>query len=139
MCRNQSCNLIKEKGLAYEERNGISTNDFSALSDECTGGEGFDDIVVLDPRSASRVSQIARLIARRGTMNMMGQTPLDGLVEMDLSRLHYDYIALLGNTSSDIGASYGEERNRCELRPGRADTDGWCRRTDGPDARSASH
>ncbi len=110
--------MIKEKGLAYEERNGISMDAFSALSEECTGGEGFDDIVVLDPRSASRVSQIARLIARRGTMNMMGQTPLDGLVEMDLSRLHYDYIALLGNTSSDIGASYGEERNRCELRQG---------------------
>ena len=110
--------LVKEKGLAYEERNGLSLDDFSALSDEFTGGKGFDDIVVLDPRSARRVTQVARLIARRGTMNMMGQTPLDGLVDMDLSRLHYDYIALLGNPSSDIGASYGEERNRCELRQG---------------------
>jgi len=110
-------NLAKEKGLAYEVRDGLTDDDFSAISDQFTGGQGFDDIVMLDPRSAKSVSQIASLIARRGSMNMIGRTPLDGLVELDLSRLHYDYISLLGNTSSDIGASYGEERNRCELRP----------------------
>ncbi|MCD4673443.1 MAG: zinc-binding dehydrogenase, partial [Anaerolineaceae bacterium] len=110
--------LVEQKGLAYEMRDGLTEEQFVNLSDKFTDGIGFDDIVVLDPRSAKRVGAAARLIARRGTMNLVGQTPMDGLVEFDLSRLHYDYISFMGNTSSDIDASYGEERNRCELRSG---------------------
>src|SRR5262249_35638525 len=87
---------------------------------ELTTGLGFDDIVVLNPTSASDVSQIARFIARRGTCNLVGTKPLDGLAQVDLGRLHYDYIAFLGNKTRDIAASYGEARNRCELRWGGA-------------------
>lgn len=96
-------------------KDGLQTNDYKTLSDELTQGAGFDDIVVLDPRSAAAVSEIARHIARRGTMNMVGQIPLDGRADADVGRLHYDYIAFLGNQGPDIAASYGEVRNRCEL------------------------
>lgn len=51
-------------------------------------------------------------------MNLVGTKPLDGLTSVDLGRLHYDYIAFVGNNSTDIAASYGEARNRCELRAG---------------------
>jgi threonine dehydrogenase-like Zn-dependent dehydrogenase len=98
-------------------RNGLSSGDYADLVDEVTDGRGFDDIVVLDPRSAEAVGDIARYIARRGTMNMVGQEPLDGMVDADVGRLHYDYIAFLGNQGPDIAASYGEKRNRCELQP----------------------
>ena len=98
-------------------RDGLSAADYAALSEEVTGGLGFDDIVALDPREATAVSTIARQIARRGTLNMVGQTALDGLVDADMGRLHYDYIAFLGNRGPDIAASYGEGRNRCELTP----------------------
>ncbi len=98
-------------------RNGLSSEDYAALVDELTDGRGFDDIVVLDPRSAATVGDIARYIARRGTLNMVGQEPLDGLVDADVGRLHYDYIAFVGNQGPDIAASYGEARNRCELQP----------------------
>jgi threonine dehydrogenase-like Zn-dependent dehydrogenase len=99
-------------------RDGLAVEDFSALSEEWTQGKGFDDIVLLDPRSAERVGAISTLIARRGTLNQVGQTPLDGKVQTDVGRLHYDYIALLGNPGPDIAASYGESHNRCELKPG---------------------
>jgi threonine dehydrogenase-like Zn-dependent dehydrogenase len=39
---------------------------------------------------------------------------------VDFGRLHYDYIAFVGNHGTDIAASYGEARNRCELRQGGA-------------------
>lgn len=100
------------------ERNGLAISDYESLSKELTGGLGFDDIIVLNPVSASAVGEIARHIARRGTCNLVGTQPLDGLVEVDLGRLHYDYIAFVGNDSLDIAASYGEARNRCELRSG---------------------
>ncbi len=38
-------------------RNGLATDDYAALADELTDGSGFDDIVVLDPRSATAVSR----------------------------------------------------------------------------------
>ena len=51
-------------------------------------------------------------------MNLVGTKPMDGLAKVDLGRLHYDYIAFLGTNGTEIAASYGEERNRCELREG---------------------
>jgi threonine dehydrogenase-like Zn-dependent dehydrogenase len=107
--------LVEKSGVVFEVHDNLQTSDFMQLSQQITGGIGFDDIVVLNPTSAERVGQAARLIARRGTMNLVGQKPMDDLVETDLGRLHYDYIAFLGNDGSDIGASYGEKRNRCEL------------------------
>lgn len=98
-------------------RDGLQPDEYAAWAHELTDGKGFDDIVVLDPRSAEMVSAAAKLIARRGTFNMVGETPLDGLPLTDVGRLHYDYIAFVGNRGPDIAASYGEARNRCELHP----------------------
>lgn len=110
--------LVAATGAKCVERNGLSPADYESLSRELTNGAGFDDIVVLAPTSAGLISQIARFIARRGTLNLVGTQPLDGLVQVDLGRLHYDYIAFIGTNGTDIAASYGQGRNRCELRPG---------------------
>lgn len=109
--------LVEQTGAQVIVRDNLAADDYAALAKEVTGGAGFDDIVLLDPREATAVSTIARQIARRGTLNMVGETALDGLVDADMGRLHYDYIAFLGNRGPDIAASYGEGRNRCELTP----------------------
>lgn len=83
-----------------------------------TAGAGFDDTIILNPRSAAMVAEVAKQIARRGMLNLVGQTPPDGLVLVDVGRIHYDYTAYVGNPGPDIAASYGEARNRCDLRPG---------------------
>lgn len=100
------------------ERNGLTPADYEELNAELADGAGFGDIVVLDPRSAEMVSAAAKLIARRGTFNLVGREPLDNRVAIDVGRIHYDYTAYVGNPGPDIAASYGEERNRCELRAG---------------------
>ncbi len=102
------------------ERDGLVASSYETLSTELANGAGFDDIIVLNPVSASDVSQIAGLIARRGTCNLAGTKPLDGLVQVDFGRLHYDYISFVGTNGTDVAASYGEARNRCELREGGA-------------------
>ncbi len=109
--------LVERAGADVVVRDGLTPVDYGDLSAALTDGRGFDDIVVLDPRAAAQVGAIARHIARRGTLNLVGETPLDGLVDADVGRLHYDYIAFLGNRGPDIAASYGEGRNRCELHP----------------------
>jgi threonine dehydrogenase-like Zn-dependent dehydrogenase len=100
------------------ERNGIAPAEYSSLSAELTGGKGFDDIVMLDPRSADAVTEAAKLIARRGTLNLVGRTPLDGKPQIDFGRIHYDYTAFVGTRGPDIAASYGDGNNRSELKPG---------------------
>ena len=108
--------LVKDTSATVVERDGIGRDDHQALVEELTDGAGFDDIVALDPRSATVVGAIATHIARRGTLNLVGETALDGLVDTDVGRLHYDYTAYLGTRGPDIATSYGEARNRCDLR-----------------------
>lgn len=110
--------LIEQTGKEVIERDGIANSEIEPLSNDLTSGMGFDDIVMLSPLSADRVGEFAKVIARRGTLNMVGNKPLDGLVQVDVGRLHYDYIAFVGTDESDISTAYGEERNRCELREG---------------------
>ena len=110
--------LVGKTSATVIEKNRLTPSDYPALKQEVTNGVGFDDVVVLNPVSADPVSEMARLIARRGTFNMVGTKPLDDLCLVDLGRLHYDYIAFIGNATTDIAASYGEARNRCELRAG---------------------
>jgi L-sorbose 1-phosphate reductase len=109
--------LVARTSAETVVRDGIGPDDYQALVDELTDGAGFDDIVVLDPRAAETVGAVATHIARRGTLNLVGETALDGLVHTDVGRLHYDYTAYLGGRGPDIAASYGEARNRCDLRP----------------------
>ncbi|MDR3576691.1 MAG: alcohol dehydrogenase catalytic domain-containing protein [Anaerolineaceae bacterium] len=110
--------IMAGTGAQIIERNGLVPSDYEALSRELTNGMGFDDIVLLNPTSAIVVGQAARFIARRGTCNLVGTQPLDGLVQVDFGRLHYDNIAFVGSCGKDFGSSYDETRNRCELRPG---------------------
>jgi threonine dehydrogenase-like Zn-dependent dehydrogenase len=95
-----------------------AVDDLAALSDEITAGQGFDDIVVLDPRSGAAVSEMAKLIAFRGTMNLVGTVPLDEKPQIDVGRIHYHYTAYVGTTGPDIAAAYGEARNRADLKVG---------------------
>jgi L-sorbose 1-phosphate reductase len=78
----------------------------------------FDDIILLAPREAAAVGRAADLLAFRGVMNLVGDEPLDGDVEIDVGRIHYHYTAYVGTTGLDVGAAYGEARNRAELRTG---------------------
>lgn len=96
-------------------RDNIAPDKYENMINELTGSNGADDIIMLNCNSADAVSSAARTIARRGTLNLIAQQPLDELVSADVGRLHYDYIAFIGSKGPDIAASYGEKRNRCEL------------------------
>jgi len=64
------------------------------------------------------VGRAADALAFRGVLNLVGQTPLDGPVDIDIGRLHYHYIAYVGTAGTRVDAAYGEARNRAELRRG---------------------
>ena len=97
---------------------GLTAGTVAELSAKHTGDDGFDDIIVLGQTSAKLVEEVAKTIAFRGTMTMVGTEPLDGFPQTDVGRLHYHYTAYLGTTSPDISNAWGEERNRADLVPG---------------------
>lgn len=90
----------------------------AAFAQSHTDGAGFDDTVVLAPRSAAFITEAAKQIAFRGTMALIGDQPLDGDPDIDFGRLHYDYTAYVGTNSGRLEDAYGEARNRCEFRAG---------------------
>ena len=96
----------------------MAAADFADFSAKETGGKGFDDIILLAPQSGALVGEAAKHIAFRGMLNILADKPLDGSAQIDAGRIHYHYTAYVGNSSTDISASYGEARNRCELRAG---------------------
>ncbi len=114
-------NLIQEK--MPEETQVIETGedalqDLEGFSRKTTGGQGFDDIILLSPTSGKFVGEAAKLIAFRGVLNIVGKEKLDGNSLIDAGRIHYHYTAYVGTSETDISAAYGERRNRCELRKG---------------------
>jgi threonine dehydrogenase-like Zn-dependent dehydrogenase len=78
----------------------------------------FDDVIVLGTTSASLVRRAADALAFRGLINLVGDTALDGPVDIDIGRIHYHYTAYVGSRGPDVAAGYGETRNRAELLPG---------------------
>ncbi len=83
-----------------------------------SGGQGADDIILLNPTSAASVSAAVDTLAARGTLNLVNDGRLREPVAVDISQLHYQHLALLGCTGPDIAAAYGARRNRSDLRPG---------------------
>ena len=100
------------------ELNHLNPSGYSKLWKDLTDKKGFDDIILLSPISAEMVGEAAKLIGFRGTFNIVGREPLDGDPLVDAGRIHYHYTTYIGNNGTDISASYGKERNRCELRSG---------------------
>lgn len=88
----------------------------SARQDELAGE--FDDVILLRPRDPEAVARAADRLAFRGVLNLVGDEPIPGPVEIDVGRIHYHYTAYVGTTGLDVAAAYGEVRNRAELRPG---------------------
>lgn len=106
------------RGAKVIEVNGLKSEDFTKFKADHSEDKGFDDIVLLEPKSAGLVTEAAKLIAFRGTCNIIGTAALDGNPLIDVGRVHYHYTTYIGNPGPNIAASYGEKRNRAELRKG---------------------
>ncbi|MEL7625525.1 MAG: zinc-binding dehydrogenase [Anaerolineaceae bacterium] len=93
----------------------LNKDQIADFARENTNGKGFDDIILLEPKGAELVSEVAKQIAFRGTLNIVSDEPLEGLTVIDAGRVHYHYTTYIGTTGTEISAAYGEERNRSEL------------------------
>ena len=111
-------NMIRAGGSQVERWDGITVNNYDGFVEDRTRGHGIDDIILLDPHSSQLVSKTIKLVNPGGLVNLVGSTRLDKKICLDPRRIHYQFVALVGNSGADIAASYGEERNRSDLLEG---------------------
>ena len=95
------------------------------------GTTRYDDIVILqgDVELAERV--FARL-ANGGMFNVVLGQLFDRQVSVDIGRMHYDHLFIVGTDTSDLSVAY--QPARTQLKAGRRDLGAGRRRPHGPDA-----
>ena len=100
-------------------RDGLTPSGLPRLAQAETDG-GFDDIIVLDP-TADVLDALPAAIATGGVVNLVGERPLGRPVQVDVGRVHYDYVVYLGRAAPTsvphtgpgaIGRRYGREASR---------------------------
>ena len=109
-------NIIRNNSRSVTKKDGITLDDYEDLVHDETNGQGFDDIILLDPQSARQVEKLITLVNQGGLINLVGTRPLEKEAIIDPQRIHYDFISLVGTTEQEISTSYGVEKNRSELK-----------------------
>ena len=82
---------------------------------EDDGALSFDDVVILGVDPDRIEADFARL-ARGGVFNVVSPRPIPRRVALDIGRIHYDHLAVIGTTSADMSAAYTPIRT--QLKPG---------------------
>jgi threonine dehydrogenase-like Zn-dependent dehydrogenase len=100
--------------LAREARaRGIALSTIDTLHE--VEGQRFDDLILLGADSAL-YERLEPTAANGALINLVGAQGLAGTAQVDVGRLHYDRIGLLGTPLSVIGAGYAPIRT--EFLPG---------------------
>ncbi len=75
------------------------------VGDADQGERMYDDIVVLS-NDADLIERAFARLANGGTFAIVTDKPIERKVQLDIGRIHYDKLALMGTTASDISAAY---------------------------------
>ena len=77
----------------------------------------FDDIVILGAPPPKLAEQCLRQLTPGGLLCIASDRPLSRPLSVDLGRLHYERVRILGTTSLQVASAYSEN-NRTDLKPG---------------------
>lgn len=92
-----SVELIEESGL-----------DIKSFVEKYTGGNGFDDIVLLGDLPDDAVSMAAQSLCAHGILNYMASTKRPQVIKIDAGKIHYDVISFVGSPGTEVSAPYTE-------------------------------
>jgi threonine dehydrogenase-like Zn-dependent dehydrogenase len=85
---------------------GETSGDMKLLSEKYTGGDGFDDIIVLGDVEDGFIEQAGDSLNAYGVLNYMVSSADEQRIRMDAGKIHYDVIAFLGGAGTDVSAPY---------------------------------
>ncbi len=104
---------VADAALADEMQAWAVANDVALIEDD--GEMTFDDIVIVDNDPELIEAAFGRL-ARDGVFNVVTPEPIVRPVQLDIGRIHYDNLAVIGTNGREIGAAYTPVRT--QLKPG---------------------
>jgi threonine dehydrogenase-like Zn-dependent dehydrogenase len=77
------------------------------------GATQYDDIVVLGG-DAALCEQVFGRLANGGIFNLVLGQPLDRPAAVDIGRMHYDHLSVIGTTARDLSAAYQPVRTQLQ-------------------------
>lgn len=89
----------------------LTANAVKALSDERTGGKGFDDVIILGTPDPDLAEALSANLAKQAVMAIVAKRPIARPLQIDVGRVHYDYIDYTGTTSGKISDAYTSSRD----------------------------
>jgi len=101
------------KGSEILEIGVLNPSDVKMLSQERTGEQGFDDIVILSECSSELLEALDRSAARGGIIDLVGFESKQFEASLDVGRIHYDGVLYVGG--DDVVDGYACTRSS-ELR-----------------------
>ena len=84
----------------------IEGEDLEGLYRKETGGNGFDDIVLLGAGDNERTALGAKYLAKGGILNIVAKEVNREKIEVDVGRVHYEDLFIIGNDSDDLSSAY---------------------------------
>ncbi len=89
----------------------LSATAVKALTQERTGEKGFDDIIVLGTPDADLAEALGTALGRNAVMAVAANKPIDRPIQVDVGRVHYDYIDYVGTKTGRVAEAYNKSRD----------------------------
>lgn len=105
---------VSDAAFAERVRAWAGQNGVEVLAGD-DGSARYDDIVVLQG-DAGLCEQVFGRLANGGMFNLVLGQPLERPVSVDIGRMHYDHLFVVGTDSADLSAAY--QPARTQLKPG---------------------
>ncbi|WP_309085658.1 alcohol dehydrogenase catalytic domain-containing protein [Chelativorans sp.] len=94
------------------------TRQVTVWQGEPAGDEAFDDIVLCGRHEPARIAAALRMLRKGGLLAMVAADPNPLPVDVDIARIHYHEIAVVGARGPEVDEAFGPARNRFEVKPG---------------------
>lgn len=104
------------KGAEIVEIDKLIPDTVKALCQERTGEKGFNDVIILGTPTADLAEAISLNLAKHAVMAISAQNPIDRATQIDVGRVHYDYIDYVGTDSLTVSDAYTKSRDS-EMKP----------------------
>jgi threonine dehydrogenase-like Zn-dependent dehydrogenase len=97
--------LLADNDVKLYEEEG---NDIRLIAKQRTGGDGFDDIILLGETDETVIEQAADSMCMYGILNYMADTDSPQWTKIDAGKIHYDRISFVGGLGNDVSKPYRE-------------------------------
>lgn len=82
------------------------------------GAEQFDDIILCGRHDAATIAAAIALLRKGGLLVLAAREPDPEPVDVDVARIHYHEVGIVGTRGPRVDDAFGPERNRFEVKRG---------------------